>query len=64
MNLTLREFEVYMLIVTHAMCTREISEKLGITYWTAAKFQTRILKKMNMGSALELLVQYHRKEVA
>ena len=59
-----REFEMYMLIVTKALSIRQIAERLGMSYMNARSMQHRILEKMNMGSALELLIQYHRKEAA
>ncbi len=62
--LTLREFEIYLMIVTRAMSIGQIADHLGLAYSTVQKQQYRILQKMNMGSALELLVQYHRKEAA
>lgn len=62
--LTLREFEVYMLIVEHAEGTEQIAKELGIARSTAHNHIASILSKMNMGSTLELLVQYHRKEAA
>lgn len=60
--LTRREFEIYMLIVTQAKSVKQIAATLGISIFTARCYQARILRKMNMGSALELLVQYHQKE--
>lgn len=60
--LTLREFEVYLLIVGKAMSCKQIASRLGISYFTARHHQRHILEKMNMGSALELLVQYHQRE--
>jgi len=61
--LTRREFEVYMLICTQAMAAKDIAKQLGITPNTVNVLKRRILLKMNMANSLELLVQYHRKEL-
>lgn len=62
--LTRREFEVYMLIVEWAYSSKSIAKALGMSRETARCHRRVILAKMNVASALELLVQYHRREAA
>lgn len=62
MNLTRREFEVYMLIVERAWSDKRIAESLGISDVTVNIHLNHIMDKLGMSSRLELLSQYHRRE--
>ena len=61
-GLTLREFEIYMLIVGKAKCRQTIADELRISKLTVGVHVSHIMDKMGMSTCLELLVQYHKRE--
>ena len=60
--LTLREFEVYMMVCEWAMDAATIAQQLGVGVDAVEYHLLRVRRKLGVHTNLQLLVQYHRRE--
>jgi len=61
-DITPRQFEVYLLLVTTAIEGPELAKRLGISHPTLKVHTSRIFDLLGVDSRLELMTQYHYRE--